>query len=468
MVTIMRPSLSLAAAALLWAGAASAAGSGPQVLDLSSGESAAITLADGKSRTIKLIGLREFTEPYFESAEGKITQAVVRATFEVEVDGVKASLTGGPFRMPTAVNGLAVLLSCTRNWSGGISPDPISKEVRLEVRDATLPWVTLAGYVFPIRGYRWRAMNYQHTYLGVVVNQARLYYHRGEDMGMIPDLEQALAITKAEITKVPGPKGDGGSNSVVLEDGDGLRFRYAHMNTPNIRPALQPGSKLERGEAMGLTGNTWRGGPVNDPHLHVEARDSKTDTFRNSFPLIVAAYRASFPGEVLPIAGGWRHVVAGGSVTLDGSLSLAGAGRKITSFEWLLADGKTVRECSVTLRYDRPGTYSEQLRVADDRGTRDSDFVEVFVLSPDQKTSPPYAWINYYPVRAIHVGSEVQFLTRFANMKNVTIEYGDGERTAWSEKTAHRYNKAGTYVVTVRGQDAGSGPGTFHVRVIVE
>jgi len=32
----------------------------------------------------------------------------------------------------------------------------------------------------------------------------------------------------------------------------------------------------------------------------------------------------------------------------------------------------------------------------------------------------------------------------------------------------HSYKKSGRYLVTVKGQDAGSGPGTFHVRVIVD
>ncbi len=468
MVTTTSFFVSLTAATFLWASAAGAASSGPQVVELSAGESAKIQLATGKSKMLKLVSIRESTEPYFESAEGKIISAVVRAELSVEVDGVKGNVVGGPFRMPSTVNGLAILLSCTRNWGGGISPDPLSKEVRLEIADASKPWVGPGRFSFPMRNYRWRVMNYQHTYLGVAVNQARLYYHRGEDMGMIPDMDQALAIVKAEIKKVPGPKGDGASNSVVLEDGEGLRFRYAHMNTPHILPTLQPGSRVNRGEPMGLTGNTWRGGPVKDPHLHVEARDATTDIFRNSFPMIVAAYRASYPGESMPIAGGWRHLLGDESVTLDGSLSLPGEGRKITSYEWRFTSGETAKGSSATRRYPQPGTYSEELRITDDRGVTALDFVEVFVLSPQQKTPPPYALINYYPVRGIRPGVEVQFLTRYSNMKNVSIDYGDGAREPWTERSTHKYAKPGTFIATVRGENNGSGPGTFHVKVIVE
>ena len=123
---------------------------------------------------------------------------------------------------------------------------------------------------------------------------------------------------------------------------------------------------------------------------------------------------------------------------------------------------------SVPKRYDEPGAYSEQLTITDDRGRSDSDFVEVFVLSPSQKTPPPYVWINYYPVRGIRPGTEVRFLTRHANLRNLSIDYGDGVRQPWAEKTTHSYQRPGLYVVTVRGESAGAGPGVFHVRVIVE
>ena len=138
-------------------------------------------------------------------------------------------------------------------------------------------------------------MNYQHTYLALAVNQAKLYYHRGEDFGMIPDLDQALAISDAVVTKVPGPDGDGDSNSVTLEDRTGLRFLYVHMNAEHIRKDLRPGAMVAGGEALGLTGNTWAGRPVGDPHLHIDAKEKRTGRYINTFPLIAAAYRCQLP-----------------------------------------------------------------------------------------------------------------------------------------------------------------------------
>jgi len=440
----------------------------PEIVDLTVGEGRTIKLANGKTKTLKLISYDEETEPYFESANQALVNAVVRAKVTVSVDGVRATLSGGPFHMPQPVNGLWVLVNVTRGWLGGIEPDHLAQDVRLEVMDATLPFYDADRFVFPIRDYRWRAMNYQHTYLGVVVNQPRLYYHRGEDMGMIPDREEALAMTEGTVNKVPGPSGDGASNDFQFDDPTGLAFYYAHMNGPNILPGLVPGSKLRQGDMLGLTGNTWEGKPVEDPHLHVEVDVPGERAFHHTFPIFVAAYRHDFPEEVLPVAGGWRHLWEGGTLELDGSLSLAGSGRRVVSYEWTFTDGTRDQGNRVTRPYLHAGAYSERLRVTDDRGRSDIDFVEVFVLTHDQHRPPPYVWINYYPIRSIRPGTPVQFLTRYVNLREVTIDFGDGAKIPWQEVTAHRYSKPGTYVVEVRGQDAGSGPGVFHVRVNVD
>ena len=440
----------------------------PEIVDLAVGEGREIKLANGKTKTLKLISYREESEPYFESANHAFANAVVRAEVTVSVDGVRRTLTGGPFHLPQQVNGLWVLVNVTQGWLGGIEPDHLDKDVRLEVKDAALPFYDGNRFVFPIRNYRWRAMNYQHTYLGVVVNQAKLYYHRGEDMGMIPDREQTLAMTKGVVTKVPGPLGDGDSNDFQFGDPTGLAFYYAHMNSPNVLPELVPGSCLRQGDMLGLTGNTWQGKPVEDPHLHVEVGVKGAEAFHHSFPIFVAAYRHDYPEELLPIAGGWRHLWEGGTLELDGSLSLAGSGRRIVSYEWTFTDGSRAQGGRVTRPYVHAGAYSERLRVTDDRGRSDIDFVEVFVLTHEQRRPPPYAWINYYPIRGVRPGTPVLFLTRYSNLREVTIDFGDGTKIPWRMVTAHRYRKPGTYVVEVCGQDAGAGPGIFHVRVMVD
>lgn len=440
----------------------------PQFIELDIGESAAIQLPNGQSKQLKLVSVKEHSEPYYQSATKSVVDAVARVEMVVDVDGVTGSIEGGPFHMPAEVNGLAILMSNSRGLSGGIRPDEIAKAVRFEVADSVNAWTEPWKLTYPIRNYRWHAMNYQHTYLGVAVNQAKLYFHRGEDMGMIADHELAVAIADGVVKQIPGPKGDGASNAVILANEAGFDIRYAHMNTPYIFPRLQPGVALRSGAPLGLTGNTWNGGPVRDPHLHWNLDDSATGTIRNPFPLAVEAFRRSFPEEPLPIAGGWRHVYAGGSLRLDGSLSLAAKGQVLRDYEWTFTDGTTAKGKAVTREYTTPGTYSEALTVTDGSGRRDTDFVEVFVLPRNPLRPPPFAWINYFPVRNIKPGTEIEFLTRFSNMKDVTIDFGDGRVEPWAENLTHAYKNRGAYLVTVRGKDDGAGPGIFHVRVYVD
>jgi len=435
----------------------------PASIELTRGISVLLRTSEDAFRTVKLIALEERTEPYFESATGSIAQAVVEARALLEIDGKRHWLSGGPFHLPVTLEGLPLLIACTRNWAGGISPDPLKADVRLEIGDAP------REALFPVKNYRWRVMNYQHTFLALAVNQARLYYHRGEDFGMIPDLEEALSVTDGEVTVVPGPKGDGRSNGFVVAGSDGLQYRYAHMNAPNIEPALKPGSAVSRGQKLGLTGNTWNGGPVGDPHLHLDLTTSGDGrNYRHSFPMIAAAYVSAYPNELRPVAGGWRHVYAGQEIALDGSKSLPAADGRIVSHEWTFSDGRKASGARQVMKYTAPGTYTEMLTVRDDKGRQASDFVEIFVLSAEQRQPPPYAWINYYPIRGIRPGDEVKFLTRFAHMKEVTIDFGDGHVQPYSLNTVHRYAKPGVFNVTVRGQNSGSGPGVFHVRVFID
>jgi murein DD-endopeptidase MepM/ murein hydrolase activator NlpD len=439
---------------------------GEGIYDLSLGESVKVKLKNGQSRTLTLLNFHERTEPYFESAFSSFTSAVVAADLEVEVDEVKVTFPGGPFRMPISINGLSVLLSLTQGWTGGIDPEPLSKAVRLEVQDASLPWVGTQPMTFPIRNYLWQCSNYMHTFLGIAVNQQKLYYHRGEDYGMIPDREAVLAMSDGTIVTMPGSKGDGESNSVAYDTFEGSRIVYDHMNSPHIRSDLGPGRHVRIGEVLGLTGNTWQGKPVDDPHLHVEVQAGTQR--RNSFPCLVAAYQQSHPGAVLSIGGGWRHVWKGDTIELDGFLSIASPGRKIVKYEWTFHDGQKASTSKAHKAYTHAGTYSEQLQVTDDRGTSDLGFTEVFVLDREVKRPPPFGWINYYPVHAIRPGTVVQFLVRSSNMRPESIDYGDGTCVPWKETTEHSYKLPGLYVVTFRGGDSGSGVGVFHVRVVVD
>ncbi len=440
----------------------------PMVCDLAPGETCTVALAGGRSRVVKLVGFTEERSHFWDKSKRAFVPYVTGANVEIEVDGRRASVHGGPFQLPQEVNGVNVLPSATSGWLDGTVPDEIDGDVRLEVMDADEAWYGPERFTYPIADYRWRAMNYQHTWLGICVHQGALYYHRGEDMGMIPDRGAALAITDAIVKTNPAPHGDGRSNGFVISDATGLTYRYAHMNSPNIRVNLEPGGPVAKGEKIGLTGETWNGKPQQvDPHLHLGIEDAEGRR-RNSYPLIVAAYQSAWPRESLPVAGGWRHLWAGEEIELDASLSIPAIGRRIVSHEWTFTDGSRASGAKVRRQYARPGVYAEQLTVVDSKGYTAVDFVEVFVHDRSAADAPPNGWVNYFPVRGIKPEIDVEFLSHASRMKNVTIDFGDGTSSQHKNRLFHRYRRPGTYVVTLSGESAGAGPGTFRLAVIVE
>jgi murein DD-endopeptidase MepM/ murein hydrolase activator NlpD len=440
----------------------------PQVCELAAGETCQVWKADGSTVPVTLNGVNERTEPFFESGNNRFVDAVVSADVDLTVNSVSKQITGGPYRLPAEVNGLHVLLANSGGWQGGIAKDKMApdKLVRLELQDAALPFYAPKRFVYPIKNYRWRAENFLDTFLGVVFDQDKLYYHRGEDMGHMNDRDPVVALADGRITVYPGPHTDRESNSVRVEDETGLAVRLAHMNSLYLRPELRVGLEVRQGEKLGRTGNTWMGKPTNDPHLHVDA--TAGEVFRNSYPLLVAAYQNSYPGEIMAVAGGVRHLYAGEEIELDGSLSIPPPGREIANYRWTLTDEASAEGATLSRRYERPGSYTETLQVIDSKGATAYDFVEVFVLDRDVKQRPPYVRINYAPVRGVRAGTPVDFDIRAARLDNVRVDFGDGTIVPWKRTLTHSYSRPGTYFVIVRGADAGSGPGIFRVNVVVE
>src|SRR5690606_29031327 len=120
---------------------------------------------------------------------------------------------------------------------------------------------------------------------------------------------------KGIVTQLPPPEGDKRSNTIFVRDSTGSSFRYAHMIATHFAPGLKEGDSVQQGESLGLTGNYYLDHLSPSPHLHVSLLD-ENNTYRNTFPVFVEAYRNTYPGELLPIAGNVRHVYAGGEIEL--------------------------------------------------------------------------------------------------------------------------------------------------------
>src|SRR3546814_16843238 len=92
--------------------------------------------------------------------------------------------------------------------------EDVEKDVRLSICLEGESWGP-ESLKFPILDYRWRASAYNNTWSSLVPYN-KLYYHRGEDYGAIPDKLDIIAPLDGEIMDTPLPDGDIASHALFL------------------------------------------------------------------------------------------------------------------------------------------------------------------------------------------------------------------------------------------------------------
>ena len=373
--------------------------------------------------------------------------------------------------MPETVNGLRINIENIKEWDehGRLGKTgSMKKQVRIAVCLEGEPWGP-ESIIFPINNYTWRAAVYNNTWSALVPFNL-LYYHRGEDYGAIPDLLDVVSSIDGKIISTPVPDGPKGSNGVVIENPDGITFRYAHMNFETIVKEDTVGKEIKSGDVIGKTGMTWNGFKSQhlDPHLHIELAVKDVDV--NSFPYIMEAYLRKYDDKVIAIAGGYRFAVPGEKIELDASRSFDRNNLPLKSTEWKLSDGTIVSNSVTSITYNEPGIYSEELTVETKDGYTDRDFLYVTVYDTSGVNKTASGWAYYYPVRGIKAGDEVIFWNRLTGtISDVMINFGDD--SSWEtigEQTTHIFKEAGKFVITLKSKGAGNAPVTLKMEIVVE
>ena len=453
----------------------------PDVFQLNCGESYTLNTRIGQ-RTVTLLQVEELYQPDYWTRENPSHQVLERAVVKVDVSGVQATLILRPFEMPRIVNGLRIYVEATKNWALDCERPQlhhVTKDVRFSALDAARPWGP-DDLVFPLLNYRWHASSYGNTWSSIVAYN-RVYYHRGEDYGAIPDCLDVVAMMQGTVICSPFDD-DGcnyGSNPVHILHPSGHFTSYAHMNLKMLDPQLRKGRQIEAGQVLGKTGGTWAGRLVPlGYHLHVSLHEGdatlpdyrlQADTF-SLYPMLIDAYFRMYPDTVLPVAGRYYWTTSGQPIELDASRSLARPGHSIRGYRWKLPDGTVVEDEKVTLSYEKPSLYTAELTVYGDDGSEDRDFAQIRVYHPEQNRELAYGWLHYTPVRGIIPGYPVIFWNRFTNtVGDVLIDFGDGsQKRAIDHEITHMFDNPGVYTVTLSGQDRFDNKVETKVRVIVE
>lgn len=429
-------------------------GAWPIQFDLDIGETARLDAPSG-SVHVTLRAVDHHTEPDFWTGASPNNAVYVAARVSVEIDGEPTILTCRPGQLPTSIGPVRLYVETTREWAGSPNQARPIGGVHCAVRFSAVPAGETWGperLVFPIGNYRWRSSTYQNTW-GSLVPFNAYYYHRGEDLGAIPDRLPVLAIDDATVLKAPEPGQPVESNPVLLDVGDGVVVRYAHMNIDSIRSHIRPGRPVDRAAPIGLTGETHLGDKFqhDDPHLHV-------DIFRGGapispYPMYLESYFRTYTDTVLAIAGGFGYTVAGQPYRLDATRSTARPGETIVDHEWRLHDGRVVHGPIVDIVYDAPGFYAEELVVRTADGSEDRDAISILVYEPVLQHDIARGWAHYSPVRDVYPGTPVEFWSRLQDVSDTVIDFGDGTSAdvAPDGEVIHAYDSPGIYIATIMG-----------------
>ena len=93
--------------------------------------------------------------------------------------------------------------------------------------------------------------------------EAHNEFHSGVDISAA--MGTSVHAAADGIVEYAANVGDGYGKMVIIDHGNGLQTRYAHLS----RFEVIPGQEIRRGEILGYSGNTGR---VTAPHLHYEVR----------------------------------------------------------------------------------------------------------------------------------------------------------------------------------------------------
>jgi len=460
-----------------------------RTVDLDVGDKAKVELVDGTAATVKVVKLEETRDD--------LRQAVRRALVTVDVNGETARLTSAYYNLPIRVGGVQIDCPVTKGCvQPNKNPWALDADVRLRVWPLDSPWIRPGTFVYPVK-QRWFAsdtqMSNEPTFVDGGENPARksIYYHWGLDFGGAEGLVEVVAATDGVVCssgtdKLASLADDTPVRTrydvVYIRDDRGWYYRYSHLHT--IDQAIKPGTRVTMGQKIGLLGK--EGGSGGWTHLHFDinaAQPSGRYGIVEGYAFIWQAYLAEYPTALKAVARPHHLVWAGQSVTLDATRSI---GDKIVKYQWTFCDGTTASGAKVVRRYDRPGEYSEILKVTDMEGRGDYDFARVLVIDrehPDQL--PPAIHAVYYPTFDIKTGDQVTFKVRSFQVRpdegRETWDFGDGSPAVQTRSdgnakvhdphgyavTTHRYQKAGHYLVRVeRTNDRGvTAIGHVHVRV---
>jgi hypothetical protein len=464
--------------------------SAPAAVDLKIGEQATVKLCDGRSATVKLLGVEEKRDSLRKAMRG--------ALVTVEVNGQKTTLDCATYHLPVNAGGVQIDCPIVKAYNEGGDHWGLDADARLRLWPAGYPWITPGTFRYPLN-QRWFA---SHTLManqiadGEQIKKKPVYYHWGLDFGGAEGMEPVLAATDGVVVSVANEILEKGKypplvkprlDVIYLRDGRGWFYRYSHLDS--IDPAVKLGAKIKIGQKIGVLGKKGASGGWSHLHFDIVApQPGRRWGILEPYAFAWEAYHNAHPLAVLQaVARPHQLAAVGETVTLDGSRSWSRNGTNhIASYTWTFSDGKSARGAKVEQRFPKPGTYSEILKVTDKDGNISYDFAEVRVRDAAQPDlQPPGIHAAYWPTFGSKAGDEITFKVRsfgvapdegeeewdFGDGSPAVRVRSDGNAQALAPDgyaiTTHRYRDAGHYLVKVSRANRRGETATARLSVMV-
>src|SRR5262245_48104933 len=221
-------------------------------------------------------------------------------------------------------------------------------------------------------------------------------------------------------------------------------------------------------------------------HLHFDITSKQPSGrygIQEGYALLWESYQRQYSPKLIAVARPHHFIYTGQKVTLDAGRSWSADG-KIAKYEWTFTDGGTATGSTIERKYDKPGAFSEVLKITDGQGRVDYDFAIVQVLDrTKQELLPPTINPAYSPTFGIKAGDPVTFKVRSFRCQDnsETWDFGDGSEPVTVKSdgnakkhakdgyavTEHRFAKPGHYVVRVVGNDKSGIKAYAHLHVEV-
>ncbi|MFC2125702.1 PKD domain-containing protein [Bacteroidota bacterium] len=461
------------------------------VTELNIGESQDIKLSNGDIVNLKLLKI--------DVVRDDLRDAIRSVSVKVSVDNEEITLKTGNYNLPVTIGKVQIDCPFIREYDANTTKNRwnITKDARFRLWPEGSPYIQPGTFVYPIK-QEWlismSQLGNEPTYVdwGEHPRDKTIYYHSGHDIGGAEGMDEIISATDGLVIAAHNETlegyddfpGDIRVDVVYIKNELGWYIRYSHLDSTD--PAIVPGTRVTMGQKIGYIGK--QGGSGGWCHLHFELKNKETISgnwgTEDAYPYVWESYVNQYNPSIIAVARPHHLLWTGQETTLDGSKSKSFTG-DIISYEWTFCDGTTVEGSVQTKSYDKPGEYSEILKVTDSEGNIDYDFTVVQVYTKNNpENTIPVLQPTYHPSLNIKPGDPITFLVRTFNtaVSNEVWDFGDGSPTVTVKsetvdpnnfqqgkfaETVHSFAEPGDYIVKVEREDKAGLKAMGHVHVVV-